>query len=196
MPIALVTNYLPPYRVPLYRLLHERYGVEIHCFGGEAHYIPDSLRDLDRQIEQAPFPAHRLRRQRDAGALAERNDAVIAAIAGRVALPAAYRGARRAKTPFVLWASLWRHPLTVPHTFSLGLMRKMYRRADAIVTYGSHVSRYVGRYRKGMHGVFVAPQAVEPEIFAREVKDADKDAWRAEINRESGPGCGLARSKG
>ena len=44
MPIALVTNYLPPYRVPLYRLLHERYGVEVHCFGGEAHYIPDSLR--------------------------------------------------------------------------------------------------------------------------------------------------------
>jgi glycosyltransferase involved in cell wall biosynthesis len=180
MPIALVTNYLPPYRVPLYRLLHERYGVEVHCFGGEPHYIPDSLRDLDRQIEQAPFPAHRLARQRDARALAELNEAVIASIAGRVALPSAYRGARRAKTPFVLWASLWRHPLTVPHTFSLRLLRRIYRRADAIVTYGSHVSRYVARYRKGTQGVFVAPQAVEPEIFAREVTDDEQAAWRAE----------------
>jgi glycosyltransferase involved in cell wall biosynthesis len=186
MPIALVTNYLPPYRIPLYRLLHERYGVEVHCFGGQAHYVPESLRDLDAQIEQAPFPAYRLASQRDAGRLAERNDVVIASIAGRVALPAAWRGARRAKTPFVLWASLWRHPLTLPHTFSLRLMKRMYRRADAIVTYGPHVSRYVGRYRKGMQGVFVAPQAVEPEVFAREVTDEEKAAWRMEAGLPPG----------
>jgi|RhiMetdeSRZDD1v2_1073273.scaffolds.fasta_scaffold04404_7 glycosyltransferase involved in cell wall biosynthesis len=178
MPIALVTNYLPPYRLPLYRLLHERYGVEVHCFGGEPHYVPESLRDLDRQIEQAPFPAHRLARQSDAEALARSNDAVISVIAGRVALPAAYRGARRAKTPFVLWASLWRHPLTIPHTFSLRLMRRIYRRADAIVTYGSHVSRYVSRYRRSTEGVFVAPQAVEPEIFGREIPLDEQREWR------------------
>jgi glycosyltransferase involved in cell wall biosynthesis len=59
-------------------------------------------------------------------------------------------------------------------------MRRMYRRADAIVTYGPHVSRYVGRYRKGMHGVFVAPQAVEPEIFAREVTEEEKAGWRVD----------------
>jgi glycosyltransferase involved in cell wall biosynthesis len=186
MPIALVTNYLPPYRLPLYRLLHERYGVEVHCFGGEAHYVPESLKDLDRQIEAAPFPAYRLARQRDAGALAEHHDAVISVIAGRVALPAAYRGARRAKTPFLLWASLWRHPLTLAHTFSLGLMRRIYRRADAIVTYGPHVSRYVARYRKGTEGVFVAPQAVEPWVFAREVPESEQAEWRAEIHRSSG----------
>jgi glycosyltransferase involved in cell wall biosynthesis len=181
MPIALVTNYLPPYRLPLYRLLHERYGVEVHCFGGDAHYVPESLRDLDRQIEQAPFPAYRLDRQRDAGALATKNEAVIAAIAGRVALPAAYRGARRANTPFVLWASLWRHPLTLSHSLSLHVMRRIYRRADAIVTYGEHVSRYVKRHRKGDESVFVAPQAVEPEVFARDVTEEEKARWRAEI---------------
>jgi glycosyltransferase involved in cell wall biosynthesis len=186
MPIALVTNYLPPYRVPLYRLLHERYGVEVHCFGGDAHYVPDSLHDLDAQIEQAPFPAYRLANQRDAATLAEHSDVVIASIAGRVALPAAWRGARRAKTPFMLWASLWRHPLTLPHTFSLRLMKRMYRRANAIVTYGSHVSRYVGRYRKGMQGVFVAPQAVEPEVFARQVGEEEKAAWRAEAGLPAG----------
>ena len=186
MPIALVTNYLPPYRLPLYRLLHERYGVEVHCFGGEPHYVPESLKDLDRQIEQAPFPAHRLGAQRDAGTLAEQNDAVIAAIAGRVALPAAFRGAQRAKTPFVLWASLWRHPLTVPHTLSLYLMKRIYRKADAVVTYGSHVSRYVARYRKRDEDVFVAPQAVEPEIFAREVAAQEIADWRAELHQTAG----------
>jgi glycosyltransferase involved in cell wall biosynthesis len=180
MPIALVTNYLPPYRLPLYSLLHERYGVEVHCFGGEPHYVPEALRDLDRQLREAPFPAHRLARQRDARALARKNDAVIAAIAGRVALPAAYRGARRAKTPFVLWASLWRHPLTLSHSLSFYLMRRIYRRSDAIVTYGDHVSRYVKRYRRTEEGIFVAPQAVEPEIFGREVSHGEQAAWRAE----------------
>jgi glycosyltransferase involved in cell wall biosynthesis len=186
MPIALVTNYIPPYRVPLYRLLHERYGVEVHCFGGEPDWVPESLRDLDRQLAEAPFPAHRLARERDARVLAERNDAVIASIAGRVALPSAYRGARRARTPFVLWASLWRHPLTLAHSFSMYLMHRIYKRSDAIVTYGNHVSRYVARYRKTTRGIFVAPQAVEPEVFAREVTEAERLAWTAEINGRAG----------
>jgi glycosyltransferase involved in cell wall biosynthesis len=181
MPIALVTNYLPPYRLPLYRRLHERYGIEVHCFGGTPHYVPESLRDLDRQLAEAPFPAHRLARERDAGKLPGGNAAVIAAIAGRVALPSSYRAAQKSKTPFILWASLWRHPLTIPHTFSLRLMKRIYRRADAIVTYGDHVSRYVGRYRRGMHGVFTAPQAVEPELFGRDVSGEEIRAWRDEI---------------
>jgi glycosyltransferase involved in cell wall biosynthesis len=179
MPIALVTNYLPPYRLPLYELLAERYGVEVYCFGGEPHYVPEALRDLDRQISEARFPAHRLERQSDAGRLGRENEAVIASIAGRYALPAAFRGARQARTPFVLWASLWRHPLTLFHFFSLGMMRRMYRRADAIVTYGHHVSRYVGRYRKSSETVFVAPQAVEADLFGRPVSDEEKAAWRS-----------------
>jgi glycosyltransferase involved in cell wall biosynthesis len=181
MTIALVTNYLPPYRLPLYELLAERYGVEVHCFGGEAHYVPESLRDLDRQLEQAPFPAHRLAHQRDAARLAEGHEAVIASIAGRVALPAAFRGARKAGTPFVLWASLWRHPLTLAHLLSFGMMRRIYRRADAVLTYGHHVSRYVGRYRKSSETVFVAPQAVEAELFSRPVSAMEKAAWRVRV---------------
>ena len=179
MPIALVTNYLPPYRLPLYELLSERYGVEVYCFGGEARYVPESLRDLDSQIAAAPFPAHRLERQSEAARLGADHDAVIAPIAGRVALPSAFRGARHSHTPFVLWASLWRHPLTVAHFFSVSLMRRIYKRADAVVTYGHHVSRYVGRHRKSSETVFVAPQAVEADLFGRRVAEAEKADWRA-----------------
>src|SRR4029079_4828050 len=177
--IALVTNYLPPYRLPLYELLSERYGVEVYCFGGEARYVPESLRDLDSQIAAAPFPAHRLERQSEAARLGADHDAVIAPIAGRVALPSAFRGARHSHTPCVLWASLWRHPLTVAHFFSVSLMRRIYKRADAVVTYGHHVSRYVGRHRKSSETVFVAPQAVEADLFGRRVAEAEKDDWRA-----------------
>ena len=62
---------------------------------------------------------------------------------GRVALPAAYAGARRARVPFVLWATIWAHPRTAAHALSYLPLRHLYRDADAIVTYGPHVSAYV-----------------------------------------------------
>ena len=81
-PTSLITNYLPPYRLPLYRLLHERYGVEVHCFGGEGAVCRRRDRDLDRQLEEAPFPAHRLARQGDAGRVAGESEAAIVALTG------------------------------------------------------------------------------------------------------------------
>jgi glycosyltransferase involved in cell wall biosynthesis len=187
MSIALVTNYLPAYRLPLYRLLAERLGVEIYCFGGEGRYVPDALRDLDRQLEAAPFPAHKLVRQRVAFTLAQDHEAVISSVAGRIALPAAYFGARRARKPFLLWASLWRHPRTPAHLVSFPLMRRIYRKADAVLTYGPHVSRYVARHRRSEQGVIAAPQAVEQELFARQVSPAEIAAWRSTLELPDGP---------
>ena len=187
MAVALITNYLPPYRLPLYALLAERLDVEVHCFGGEGHYVPEALRDLDRQLEQATFPAYRLEDQRDARRLAERYDAVIASTAGRVALPMAYLGARRARRPFLLWASLWRHPRTAAHVLSLPLMRSVYRGADAVIAYGPHVQRYVAERRGSDDGIYVAPQAVEPELFGRSVSEHEIEAWRDEIGAGAGP---------
>jgi glycosyltransferase involved in cell wall biosynthesis len=176
--VALVTNYIPPYRVPLYRLLAERLGVEVYCFGGESHFLSDAIRDLDSQIATAPFPAHLLEHQRDAFGLAKSHDAIISSLVGRIALPAAYFGARRRRRPFLLWASMWRHPRTPAHLASFPLVRHIYRRADAVLTYGSHVSDYVTRYRGNPNGVIVAPQAVEPEIFGRQVSATEVAVWR------------------
>ena len=57
-------------------------------------------------------------------------------------------------------------------------MRRMYRRADAVLTYGEHVSRYVAQRRGSDRNVFVAPQAVEADLFGREVDQAERAAWR------------------
>ena len=75
MPIALVTNYLPPYRIPLYVRLAERHDTEVLCFGAGDRYIPEWFRDLDTQLEQAPFPAAACRdrsRRRRSGAATTR----------------------------------------------------------------------------------------------------------------------------
>jgi glycosyltransferase involved in cell wall biosynthesis len=97
--------------------------------------------------------------------------AVICGLGGRVALPASYAAARRARVPFVLWASLWGHPRTPAHALSYLPLRHIYRRADAIATYGPHVSAYVSERRGNDHNVFEAPQAVSVEEFGKEIPD-------------------------
>jgi glycosyltransferase involved in cell wall biosynthesis len=112
---------------------------------------------------------------------------VIAGLGGRLALPGAYAAARRKRIPFVLWASLWAHPATLVHRFSEPAVRAIYRRADAIVTYGPHVSRYVAEQRRGDHNVFEAPQSVDPKHFGRAVSDAERAEARARANPSGVP---------
>jgi glycosyltransferase involved in cell wall biosynthesis len=97
--------------------------------------------------------------------------AVICGLGGRMVLPASYAAARRARVPFVLWASLWGHPRTPAHALSYLPLRHIYRHADAVATYGPHVSAYVSERRGNDHNVFEAPQAVSAEEFGKEIPD-------------------------
>ena len=163
-PVALVTGEVSPYRREPFRLLDEREGVEVLAW-----------RELG-QLE----PARRI--------AAGRYRAVICGLGGRVALPAAYAAARRARVPFVLWASIWAHPRSAAHTLSYLPTRWLYRHADAVITYGRHVSEHVGR----AENVFEAPQAPEPLFFfEEEIREAGNQRSRAflfagRLEREKG----------
>ncbi len=176
MRVALLTNYLTDYRVPLYQRLADDYGVELLCYGGGERYVPAWFKDLDAQLAAAPFPARRLSGGvREVFAAGREYDAVIAPFAGGALLPAAYFGARR----FVLWASVWAQPRGLRHALALPVSRHIYRGADAVVAYGEHVRRFVAGVRGRDDDVFVAPQSVEPELFARGVSDAEIHAFRS-----------------
>jgi len=188
--IALVTNVLAPYRVPLYALLAERYGVEVLCFGAGASYVPAWFGDLDAQLEAAPFPARRIGGPREALGLGKRYDAAIAPVAGGAMLPASYLGMHVRGKPFVLWGSVWAHPRGgMKAALAFPLVRHVYRHADAVVTYGEHVRRYVTRYRGRTDNddVVIAPQSVEAELFGCAVSAEEIAAWRAEAGLPDGP---------
>jgi glycosyltransferase involved in cell wall biosynthesis len=158
-PVLLVTNHAPPFRVGAFARLHEREGIVVALVGGDIrHGGGESAGALT-------FPALRVRQARVALlAGSGRYRAVIAGLSGRVALPAAWAGARAARVPFVLWATIWRHPRTVAHALSYLPLRHLYRHADAIATYGTHVSAYVRG--KGPRGpVFEAPQSVDDAFW-------------------------------
>ncbi len=160
-PVLFVTNHAPPYRVGAFQRLHERQDVTFALVGGDVRHGGGGT-----ATDDLPFPARHVA-QTDVLALAASGAfrAVVAGISGRVALPAAHRGARRARVPFVLWATLWAHPRTAAHGLSFLPMRHLYRDADAIATYGPHVSAYVRR--KGARPpVFEAPQAVDSDFWS------------------------------
>ena len=187
MAIALVTNVLAPYRVPLYALLAERFGVEVLCFGAGAGYVPAWLGDLDAQLAAAPFPAYSIGGPTAALRLGRRYEAAIAPVAGGAMLPATYLGMRARGKPFVLWASVWAHPRSGKAALGWPLVRHVYRHADAAVAYGEHVRRYVARYRGHDDDVVIAPQSVEAELFGRAVAGEETAAWRRAADLPDGP---------
>ncbi len=158
-PVLLVTNVVAPDRAGAFAALHARENLELALFGGRSHHATGAVDD--------PGIPHRYVDQRAVAGLAAsgRYRAVIAGTAGRTALPAAWFGARRAHVPFLLWTALWAHPRTPAHLLAgTPLLRAAYRRADAVVTYGPHVSAFVTR--RGARNVHVAPQAVDAAFWS------------------------------
>ena len=163
-PVLLVTNHVPPDRVGAFAALHQRVGVELALFGGRTTHATGGVEDpgvphvhLDQRAVYARAASGRYR-------------AVICGTAGRVALPAAYAGARRSDTPFVLWTALWA-PLRSPALLASGpLLAHLYRNADAIVAYGEHVKGYVAA--RGATRVHIAPQAVDAAFWETDPQSA------------------------
>lgn len=195
-PVLFVTGHAPFDRVGAFARLHEREDVEFALFGGRSqHGGVSSLDDLPRSRHDAPeatagptgrpenelpFP-HRYVHQREIAALAAsgRHRAVVVSTGGRIALPGAWAGARRAKVPLILWTSLWAHPRTAAHTLSYPLMLRLYRSAEAIVTYGPHVSAYVRA--RGARNAHVAPQSVDNDFWgAPDVSPPTTPRWPSE----------------
>jgi glycosyltransferase involved in cell wall biosynthesis len=153
-PILFVTGHAPPSRVRPFTMLAEAQNVHFALFGGRSKHALGGVADL-------PFP-HDHVSQADLRDLAAsgRFRAVVGSTGGRTALPGAWRGARKAGVPFVLWSSLWAHPRSLAGLIGYPLLRRIYRDADAVVTYGTHVSAYVASKRE-RGAIFEAPQAVD-----------------------------------
>ena len=160
-PVLFVTNHAPPFRVGAFAALHARQEVVFALIGGDVRHGGGA-----GAATGLPFPVLRCE-QRAIHRLAAsgRFRAVVAGLSGRLAPAAAWAGARQAGVPFVLWATMWSHPRTPAHLLSYLPVRHLYRHADALVTYGPHVSDYVRA--KGARGpVFEAPQSVDGEFWS------------------------------
>ncbi|HTZ85230.1 MAG TPA: glycosyltransferase family 4 protein [Solirubrobacteraceae bacterium] len=172
-PVLFVTGHVPDYRVGALECLHERERIELASFGGRYKHGGAGFEGV------MPFP-HRTVKPRGLYALAASGAyrAVVCPTGGRLAPLATWGGARRARVPVIVWASLWAHPRSLAHAFTYLPVRHLYRKADAIVTYGPHVSAYVREL--GARNVHVAPQAVDNDFWsASDLRTPSNPGWPA-----------------
>ncbi len=158
-PVLFVTGNAPAYRVGALAALHERETIELALFGGRSKHGGEVF------AGEMPFPHRHVRPRQLAGLAASgAYRAVVCPTGGRLAPLATWAGARRARVPLILWASLWAHPRSVAHALSYLPLRRLYHSADAVVTYGPHVSAYVRA--RGARNVHVAPQSVDNAFWS------------------------------
>jgi glycosyltransferase involved in cell wall biosynthesis len=184
-PLLFVHNHAPSDRVPQYAMLAEAEDVELALHGGRLHHALPGESAL-------PFP-HRHIRQREAFGLAASGAyrAILCSTNGRVAPFAAYAGARRARVPFVLWATLWSLPTTPAGRLGAPLVHHLYRAADAVVTSGEHVSAHVRAH--GARAPVAAPQSSDAAFWEAAITDPRREApFQALWVGRAEPGKGLA----
>jgi glycosyltransferase involved in cell wall biosynthesis len=179
-PVLFVTGHAPLDRVGAFARLHELENVEFALFGGPSKHGGEAF--AGERAGGFPFPyrsvpQHELARLAASGGYR----AVVCSNAGRVALGATWAGTRRAGLPLILWTSLWAHPRSPVHALSFLALRRLYRSADAVVTYGPHVSAYVDA--RGARNVHIAPQAVDNYFWS--APDVDPPRWPA--SADAGP---------
>jgi glycosyltransferase involved in cell wall biosynthesis len=167
-----VTNLLTHYRKPLYEELARRVPVRYVFFSDGGEWYWQGGQATSEAIDAVRPRGFWLGRTRVtpglvATVLRGRYDVVVTGLVGKFALAASYGGARLRRKPVVLWATLWAHPGTAFHRRTERVTDALYRDADAIVTYGRHVSRHVIERGADPARVFVAPQAVDLTRFAR-----------------------------
>jgi glycosyltransferase involved in cell wall biosynthesis len=108
-------------------------------------------------------------------------DVCIKCLNGKVALPLTYVITRLRRRPFVLWTGVWADLDTPVHRLIAPFTRYIYRHADAVVTLGEHVRRYL--IGKGVRAerIFNAPHAVDNPFYAQPVSRGQLEKVRREL---------------
>lgn len=190
--VAFVTNFCAHYRVATFTELAERLDVEFLFFSqGAEWYWPSSL-----PTRRGPFP-HRYLRGLRVGPVRVtpslpwrlargRYSAIVKCINGRFALPVTYLTARLLGRPFILWTGIWHRLGTRFHRLAFPLTRWIYRHADAVVVYGSHVERFLIDQGVAAERIFIAPHAVDNELYRRPVGEEETRAVRDRLGVAAG----------
>jgi glycosyltransferase involved in cell wall biosynthesis len=180
--VAFIDYFPIHYRIGLYEALARRMEVDFYFFSDERErwHNPAIGTSPDGAYRRMDVRHVRIGDQSVAPGVVpplvrRRYDAVIKSANGKIMLPLTYCAARLSSTAFILWTGMWYHPRTRTHRLTRPAIEHVYRRSDAIVTYGDHVKGFVAS-TPGVDArkIFTAGQAVDPKQFEGIVRKTPK----------------------
>jgi len=185
--VAFVTTFCPHHREQTFETLSKYHDVDFYFFSeGSEWYWQREHGVKTGNFRHQYLWGFSLGRTRVTPSLLPRlwrgkYDVYIKCINGRFALPATYLVTRLLRRRFVLWTGIWMRLQTPAHRLAFPLTRFMYRHADAIVTYGEHVKRYLITEGVDPKRIFVAPHAVDNSSYVGSVPEENVQALRVKL---------------
>lgn len=173
--ITFITNFASHYRVRTFELIAQRYDTRFLFYsnGSEANWL------AEHGIAVGHFPHKYLSGFSIGGVrVAPRlvpltwmddSDVIIKCINGKFALPVVFLACRARRRPLIIWTGDWS---VVDSPINRVFARFNYFvscHADAVVTYGRHVTRYLIEHGVDPHKIFTSKHAVTNSLYSRAV---------------------------
>lgn len=169
--VKVITNFCPHYRVKLFEELHNSMNVEFLFFseGNESFWnqrIPlEKGKFNSKNIKGISVRGFRVAVGLIPKLFDREAKVIVKCIGGKFELPVTFLISKLIKKRFILWTGMWSHPNTLIHRFTFPFTRYIYKKADAIVVYGTHVKDYLCSLGVDHHKIFIAWQTVDNSKF-------------------------------
>ena len=193
--LVIVTEIISPYRIPLFNTLAQHPGVDLHViFLGETD---PNLRQWQVYKQEIRFsfqvlPSWRKRIGRYNALLNSGVSKALDQAAPEIILCGGYSyvaswqalsWARQHRVPFLLWSESNLQDFRRSHALTEFLKKQFFHRCNGFVVPGQSALEYVRAHRAKENSIFIAPNAVDNELFARAAEDARRNeaALRKEL---------------
>jgi glycosyltransferase involved in cell wall biosynthesis len=113
--------------------------------------------------------------------LTDQSDVVIKCINGKFALPLVFAACRARQRPFILWTGSWSVLDSIANRLVERFNLYVCRRADAVVTYGDHVTRYLIERGVSPVNIFTSKHAVSNSLYSRPVTPEEIESLRSRL---------------
>lgn len=167
--IAFVTNRSTHYTVPIFELLAQSYDIEFYFTAIK----PGRWWTLDHDEASGNLKAHAniraidmYREIRD-----QQFSCVVIGLSGRSHLAAAALAVARSAVPRVVWVDMWKYPHSIIHAMGRPVVRHILVNADATVSCGSHITKWIASEIGRSENVYEMRYAVDNAKFSDVCKE-------------------------
>lgn len=194
--LVIITEIIAPYRIPVFNALAQHPEIDLRVIF--LAKTDPSTRQWQVYTEEIKFsheilPSWRTRlkkynlllNQKVVGALRRANpDAIVCGGYNYLASWQALRWATRKHVPFLLWCESTANDIRAGHRVVESLKQNFFDKCDGCIVPGAAAGEYVRQMGVSPEYIFVAPNAVDNNLFASRARDSRQNASRvrAEFN--------------